>query len=356
MKFDFDDLEQRLNEFVSYFSINLEKIDRYFDTLISNCQNLIPEEKLFYLFLTTHFDSPETAKDFYQKLNWKILQQSNKNRIREILDEFFNDEDIIRLLNSEIPESEIENLKQSIMKDKKPKVIPKSKWVEGITLSLENAKRYFEDSKILFNDGSYGHALTSIMIAIEECGKALLMSYGFMDMFSEKTVVNRFYSHEAKMSLAAHLLVAVFRDLSSQIEEASSEQMKNMNTELIKSLVIFTISIPVQIKKLREFGLYMDFDEDKNSWTSPLDVQKEDVESLIPIMELFFKKVKKRIQYFQTKLEIPKEKLIELKNILKKKYYRELDRFRKSSALSENSYEATKRIIDLLMSHFIKRL
>lgn len=90
MKFDFDDLEQRLNEFVSYFSINYDKIDRYFDTLISNCQNLIPEEKLFYLFLTTHFDSPETAKDFYQKLNWKILQQSNKNRIREILDEFFN--------------------------------------------------------------------------------------------------------------------------------------------------------------------------------------------------------------------------------------------------------------------------
>lgn len=95
MKLDFGDVEKRMNDFVSYFSKSLFHLDINFCSSQSNCQNFVPEEKLFYIFLVTHFDSSHTAKDFYRKLNWKRLQKSNKNRIIKICDGFFSKKRLI---------------------------------------------------------------------------------------------------------------------------------------------------------------------------------------------------------------------------------------------------------------------
>lgn len=89
LKLDFADVKERMNDLVSFVSSRPSDPRREFDYLTSECQNMGQEEKIFFIFLTTHFDNPYTAKDFYQRLNWKGLLQKDRNEISEICDEFF---------------------------------------------------------------------------------------------------------------------------------------------------------------------------------------------------------------------------------------------------------------------------
>lgn len=92
MKLNLVEVKKRLRRFlINDFSDQCG----HFKTLISNCRYLEEEERLFYVLLATHFDSPDTAKDFYQKLTWKELQQGNENQYKERCRKFFNEKRLI---------------------------------------------------------------------------------------------------------------------------------------------------------------------------------------------------------------------------------------------------------------------
>lgn len=90
MKLELNDLEHRIKVFVDYFikSISSDP-DRNFLSLQSRYQSLEdPEEKLYFVLLTTHFDSSRLADEFYHRLSWNKIQQIDEEAIRQVCQEY----------------------------------------------------------------------------------------------------------------------------------------------------------------------------------------------------------------------------------------------------------------------------
>ncbi len=90
MDFNFRQLKARISELIDSF-LHEEYCGRCRkrQLLISNCKDSDPEEKLYCILLATHFHSLETARDFYQRLNWVKLQILSDEEILVICKEFF---------------------------------------------------------------------------------------------------------------------------------------------------------------------------------------------------------------------------------------------------------------------------
>ncbi len=92
MQFCLEKTDCRIGRFVEYF---VEKTssdpDRKFSELKSkSCKLADLEERLFFILLATHFDSPSLADDFYQGLSWNIIQQIDDDGIRKVCEEYFS--------------------------------------------------------------------------------------------------------------------------------------------------------------------------------------------------------------------------------------------------------------------------
>lgn len=87
MKFKISNIKKRLNEFLPFFLNEREKIKKDYEALKVRSQHFSTEEKLYYLFLVTHFGNFDSAIRFYQELNWKEFLEIEK--ITEICKIFF---------------------------------------------------------------------------------------------------------------------------------------------------------------------------------------------------------------------------------------------------------------------------
>lgn len=75
-------------------------------------------------------------------------------------------------------------------------------------LCIENANRFVEDAELLIDAGSYGHAMTLSIFAIEETAKSCLCRLvidGKMPL--DKDWWDAFYSHQAKLSKSFELFM-----------------------------------------------------------------------------------------------------------------------------------------------------
>ena len=91
MKLDFQAVNTRMADLVKRLSDDLKKpqcCDEW-DTLIEKADQLLEEEKLFYVLLASHFASSATAWDFYSTLTWNGLLGSPISTVREISLAFF---------------------------------------------------------------------------------------------------------------------------------------------------------------------------------------------------------------------------------------------------------------------------
>lgn len=90
MQLDLRDIDHRIKIFVDYFIANVSSDpDRNLLALQSKCQTLNDsEEKLFFILLATHFDSPYLADEFYQILNWDSIQQVDEADIWQVCEEY----------------------------------------------------------------------------------------------------------------------------------------------------------------------------------------------------------------------------------------------------------------------------
>lgn len=82
MTFSLKSVEGRTLDFVDFFKN--ERLDKHkprFEELEVNCQGKVSEEKLYYLFLVTHFDKDTSANTFYSAMNWQQVQKKDKSGI-----------------------------------------------------------------------------------------------------------------------------------------------------------------------------------------------------------------------------------------------------------------------------------
>lgn len=93
MQLDWKELDHRLEKFVEYFvSTTSPDSARAHPVLQSKCQSLDdPEERLFFILLATHFDSPYLADEFYDRLDWNKARQTSEATIRQICEEYIYD-------------------------------------------------------------------------------------------------------------------------------------------------------------------------------------------------------------------------------------------------------------------------
>lgn len=90
MELDLREIDHRIKVYVDFCIANISSDpDRNFLALQSKCQTLIdPEERLFFILLTTHFDSPYLADEFHQRVSWHKLQRIDENGIRQVCEEY----------------------------------------------------------------------------------------------------------------------------------------------------------------------------------------------------------------------------------------------------------------------------
>lgn len=89
---DFVAVAKRLDELVACVSSKLEVPQGCcggLDELVAIASRFEGEEKFFYILLVTHFASPRTADEFYARLDWAGLLQSDTSTIRTVSTGFF---------------------------------------------------------------------------------------------------------------------------------------------------------------------------------------------------------------------------------------------------------------------------
>ena len=95
---DFGAIDTRMGELVDWLSAELDAprgCCGELDELTANAAQLTGEEKLFYILLSTHFASPQTAREFHERLDWTGLLQSDTSRVRAVAADFFQERRLI---------------------------------------------------------------------------------------------------------------------------------------------------------------------------------------------------------------------------------------------------------------------
>lgn len=121
----------------------------------------------------------------------------------------------------------------------------------GLEKSLRNAEYLIEDATLLFNKGSFGYSVALSVLAIEECGKALLLDA----VYKGKTKLDKelfnivFKKHVVKL-------------YTSFFELALSERFTDAEIEYIKTL-------SPTLDQIKQRGFYVDFLNGK--WITPQD-------------------------------------------------------------------------------------
>jgi hypothetical protein len=94
VELDFGAMDTRMAELVTRLSSELDTLRGYcgeLDAMTTNATQLTGEEKLFYILLAIHFASPQTAREFHERLDWVGLLRSDTSRIRAVAADFFRD-------------------------------------------------------------------------------------------------------------------------------------------------------------------------------------------------------------------------------------------------------------------------
>ena len=184
------------------------------------------------------------------------------------------------------------------MNGKKPLVIPLSKIAEGVDLCLENASRFCSDANLLIEKASYEHALGLCVFAIEELGKAVLLkSKAFETKRNSETdvvfkkekledilhrtmenwkakgfkggrVVNPFYDHFSKLLMASSMMfIAIDTNVGKSIRGKIFHSIDEINKSF-DGLLKEAYDLDFYNTDLREFALYVGYDEEKGEWTN----------------------------------------------------------------------------------------
>lgn len=153
-----------------------------------------------------------------------------------------------------------------------PKVVRPESMNEGIALSWRNAQQFVRDAEVLHANGSFGHSLALSLFAIEEAGKMveLKIRKDCRDAIGSRLYRHIFRKHGFKIA------VAVWRALTTKAIEDFKTTKSYDEFETSSALSALMIYQATRFQRLREAGLYVDFDSRDDKWLSPFSRPIED--------------------------------------------------------------------------------
>ncbi len=156
----------------------------------------------------------------------------------------------------------------------------------GVGFSDDNSRRLLADSKILLENKSYGHAVASAVLALEEFAKKIILvavKLGFTEMDAE-------------------LRKILFRDHGSKIWISLQALAHAKGFETTPEILEYLRWATPRLQSLKERGLYADYI--KGGWHSPLDQDMEKIaasfisesEEILQALQNWSKEIPKKMQ------------------------------------------------------------
>ena len=158
--------------------------------------------------------------------------------------------------------------------------LTKDEYITGFKLSLENAKSFIENAKLLFKKGSYGHSVGISMLAIDECGKALFLFALYDGIIDLDTTIWKiiFRNHVTKIYIALYDY-ALFKNFPKD------------EVEYIKSLA-------PKLDSLKQRGFYVVYLKKYKKWVTP---QDDDLKEIAKTNLNYAKKIYNSVSIYQKK-------------------------------------------------------
>lgn len=169
---------------------------------------------------------------------------------------------------------------------------------KAMRLTLDNARRFFEDSKILGQEGSVGHATSLAILGFEEAHKAYLLSQ-FLSLFDgiyteqyREELEKKLCDHAWKQSYAKEFRVGLEVLLESMGEDEREELGLTTYEELKKVTEIAFLENPNEIKNA---GFYSDPFTDP-VWT-PRNMKKKTWKAVLKLLRTHINSVEQTVHW-----------------------------------------------------------
>ncbi|MDI6883438.1 MAG: AbiV family abortive infection protein [Patescibacteria group bacterium] len=153
----------------------------------------------------------------------------------------------------------IKNLKRKV---KNLKTLSNRQIFNGVRMSIKNAENLLDGAKILFRNKKFDISASMAVLAIEEFGKANMLSLSDVKLTSplmQLVMWQNFREHDVKLSMAIPMAY-LFNEKCLNFKK---ERGDSKSDKLVASY-----------NKIKKQGLYVDFDEKKNRFVAPSGIIK----------------------------------------------------------------------------------
>ena len=168
--------------------------------------------------------------------------------------------------------------------------------------SLENAEQWIRDAELLVENASYGHSYSLLVFADEEIAKAYVCWLVSEDMIplDSKMAKDVFSKHRTKHEtlIGLHIGAEIKEELSKgkiKIEQIL-EESSTFTREDLEIFLDWMDKILDFTERMRQKGIYVDFDEREDKIVTPESISKEETEELFQGIEYRFEYVKELIR------------------------------------------------------------
>ncbi|MEO9277415.1 MAG: AbiV family abortive infection protein [Nitrososphaera sp.] len=153
---------------------------------------------------------------------------------------------------------------------------------------LLNASSLLKASKLLFNNKMYGHSASLAVLAIEECGKGVIMIKDPKTSEIDDHLVKDIRSHKTKLDFASYTAYVVGLTLSgffNKDQPVTLEEFQNRVHDYLKKRNKKFIDLAVNsymikhLAEIKEQGFYTDFR--KNKVSTPRDIKRKTAQYVI---------------------------------------------------------------------------
>jgi len=186
----------------------------------------------------------------------------------------------------------------------------------GIDLCLENARKLIEDSELLFEHESYGHATSLALIGIEEMAKALVLSEAYFSNRELEHVKDVFHRHRVKNAVFLGAIVAMYTPIGTR--KTNAEKKTLTAREIQKSVAKVEsplMKVLQEVEELRKAGLYVDYKKER--WYSPVDIIREEAKFHVEFGKRFLAELSSKCKMFIEHASIRPQLYLAVKNSLR---------------------------------------
>jgi len=179
----------------------------------------------------------------------------------------------------------------------------KKVFLDGIFVCLDNAEAWIKEAELVSKNSSYGHACALLFHGLESLVQAAVCYGVARDQLTIESpdFKKAFTEHKRKLELVLNTLVTgeIMDQILPKITKNKGffeviQELINQNLyldEIEKVVEKRKVSFVKNIMRLRNEGIYVNFDNNQLKFTSPMDIKRKDYEEL-----------KEKVNYFYDRL------------------------------------------------------